>query len=127
MGGQVLEMLVVFISAIVVPVCVFGYILYKKRKYNHEERMRMIEKGMRPDTKKEEPVTEKQKHKSLESGVFFTAVAIGLLIGYLLKEGLGMDSVLAFFISIPLFVGLGNVGLYLFLKKDKEEKNAIEE
>ena len=110
----------------IAPLLLVGFIVYYKGKNAHAERVKMIEAGMRPDPKGADIVA-KKKYKSIESGVFFISVAIGLLVGYALDSSTTIDSVLAYFISIPLFVGIGNLALYFMISKKEEEEKAVEE
>lgn len=106
----------------IAPLILAGFVVYYKGKNDHTERLKMIEQGMRPDPKGSD-IAAKKKYKSMESGIFFLSVALGLLAGVGIKNALALDGVLAFFITIPFFVGIGNIILYYMIKKDDNNLN----
>ena len=81
------------------------------RKYMHDERMAMIEKGVGPDA-----LPKNRSYSGVQFGFLFIGAGVGLLIGYFLDRSFRMDEV-AYFSMIFLFGGLGLVASHLYVKK----------
>ena len=83
------------------------------RKYENEERMNMIEKGMNPS----ENVKPKNTSGPLRFSMLLMGVGIGLLMGYLLESNTRMDEA-AYFSMIFLFGGIG-LGIAYIIEERK--------
>ena len=107
-AGEILIPLIVFAA-------LFGTVFVIVSARNRE-RMAMIEKGY--EFKKEKkPIS----FLSIKTGIFFIGVALGLFLGYLLKEYTIIDEVIAFFSMVLLFGGISLVvNHFIALKLDKK-------
>lgn len=88
------------------------------RKYENEERMNMIEKGMNPGEIK------KSRNTSgpLRFSLLLMGVGVGLLMGYLLEANTRMDEA-AYFSMIFLFGGIGLGIAYIIEEKKLREES----
>ena len=90
------------------------------RKYENEERMSMIDKGMNPMDLKKIP---NNTSWSLRFSLLLIGLGAGLLVGYFLDSFTRMEEV-AYFSMILIFGGIGLVVSYLVEeKKAKNERN----
>ena len=115
------------IVGILVPITlfigVFTMIIFL-RKYENEERMAMIEKGINP--------ANTTKPKTHPSGTLrFTLLAIGagvgLLVGNMLEKANLVEEEVAYFAMVLLFGGVGLLVSYLIqLRQDEKEKRVRE-
>ncbi|MEN8247916.1 MAG: DUF6249 domain-containing protein, partial [Bacteroidota bacterium] len=91
------------------------------RKYMNIERMALIEKGENPY-----PTKPRQSNTSvpLRFSLLLIGFGLGLLVGYILYEALGMEEGVAYFSMIFVFGG-GGLGLAYIIeeKKAKEKEN----
>ena len=112
------EVIAVFIP-IVTVVSVIVMIIYLRR-FENEERMAMIEKGVDPAFFN----IKKQRNTSLplRFSLLMIGVGIGLFVGYILDSSMGMDEV-AYFSMLFIWGGAG-LGLAYIIeeKKIKEDK-----
>ncbi|MEM1407165.1 MAG: DUF6249 domain-containing protein [Bacteroidota bacterium] len=87
------------------------------RKYENDERMNMIEKGMNPA----EVTKTKNTSGPLRFSMLLMGVGIGLLMGYFLESSTRMDEA-AYFSMIFLFGGIGlGVAYVIEERKLKQE------
>jgi hypothetical protein len=110
------------ISPILIPisaiVCVFVTAVLL-RKFENDERMAMIEKGLNPYI----PKPRKPRSNSIITFHFATiaiGVSLGLLIGHLLESVFDMFGPVAYFSMILLFGGLGLLVSYFVQLKQEE-------
>jgi Domain of unknown function (DUF6249) len=110
-----------FLIPIVMFATVFG-ILYLFFNTRNKERMALIEKGVGADIFR---IGNKNRGRMyiLRFGMLFTGIAIGILIGYLLKQS-GMDEGVAFPSMIFLFSGIFLI--VNFITERKLNKNSPE-
>jgi hypothetical protein len=109
-----IEDILVPIVAMAVPICVVAIVFfykYQHRKFLHEERLAMIEKGLAPEDMKElaeVPITY-PRNRSLYGGITTTAVGLALLLG------LGTIGYGPWLLGglIPLAVGIGSIIAYV--------------
>jgi hypothetical protein len=113
--------------AILVPIAffigVFTMIIFL-RKYENDERMAMIEKGMNPvNTAK--PKT--NPSGTLRFALLAIGAGVGLLVGNTLEKANLVDDEVAYFSMVLLFGGLGLLVSYLIqLRQDQKEKRVRE-
>lgn len=98
------------------------------RKFENDERMAMIEKGLNPHT----PKPKRPRPKSTSMITFhFAAISIGLslglLIGHLLHSVLDMFAPIAYFSMILLFGGIGLLVSYAVQFNHEERAREREE
>jgi O-antigen/teichoic acid export membrane protein len=106
--------------AIMIPiVAIVGFfimIIYI-RKYENEERMAMIDKGVAPD------IFKKQSNPSgtLRGSLLLMGAGIGFLLGYFLDRNFDMEEV-GYFSMLFIFGGLG-LGIAYVIEEKKLRKN----
>lgn len=88
------------------------------RKYENEERMSMIDKGISPGDFKREP---SNSSWPLRFSLLLIGAGLGLMMGYFLDAHTRMDDV-AYFSMIFIFGGLGLGCSYLIEEKRKKNK-----
>ncbi|MBD0256494.1 MAG: hypothetical protein ICV83_12315, partial [Cytophagales bacterium] len=110
------------LAGILVPIAlfigVFTMIIFL-RKYENEERMAMIEKGMNPAN-----VTKPKTNPSgtLRFALLAIGAGIGLLVGNMLEKANLVEEEVAYFSMVLLFGGVGLLISYLIqLKQDEKE------
>ena len=114
----------VAILGVMIPIIsiigVFTTIVYL-RKYENQERMAMIDKGVDPQFFN----ARRNSNTSLplRISLLFIGGGIGLLFGYLLDSLFGMEEV-AYFSMLFIFGGLGLGGSYLIEEKKLKEEAA---
>ena len=87
------------------------------RKFENEERMAMIAKGLDPNIFKP-----KRAPVDLRYALVAIGASLGLLMGNLLEANTGVNDEIAYFSMLLLFGGLGLVVAYLIQqKKDQRE------
>ena len=86
------------------------------RKYENEERMAMIEKGISPEIFKKAQNTS----VALRFALLFIGGGTGLLMGYFLDSAFNMEEV-AYFSMLFIFGGLGLGTAYLVEEKKAKE------
>jgi F0F1-type ATP synthase assembly protein I len=108
MGAAELSMLIPIVSVISAIVM----IIYLRR-YENQERMAMIEKGVSPDL-----FAKRQRSASstLRFALLFIGAGVGLLLGYFLDSAFRMDEV-AYFSMLFIFGGLGLGAAYMIEEK----------
>jgi hypothetical protein len=89
------------------------------RKYENDEKMAMIAKGITPPQKKPREFNVSQ---SLQIGFILIGFGIGLLMGSLLESLTNIDGDTAHFAMIFIFGGLGLLASY-FYQMNLEKKN----
>ncbi|MEA5458231.1 DUF6249 domain-containing protein [Arcicella sp. LKC2W] len=92
------------------------------RKYENDERMAMIAKGINPMTRPQRVSREIEPSKFLGLGFILIGLGIGLLMGSLLEELTQINSEVAHFSMIFIFGGLGLLGSY-FYQMNVDKKN----
>ncbi|RFS13687.1 DUF6249 domain-containing protein [Emticicia sp. C21] len=109
--------------AIVVPVtaivCIVG-LLALLRKFDNDERMAMIEKGLTPPQKDSMRVN---PASALRWGCLFMGVGLGIFIANIFQSASDKDSEALYPASILFFGGLGLLfSYYIQLKLDERHK-----
>ncbi len=89
------------------------------RKYDNDERMAMIAKGIAPPQKTSRDVN---PSNSLRWGFLLVGVGVGLLMGSLLQNLIDINSDTAHFAMIFIFGGLGLLASY-FYQMNLDKKN----
>lgn len=108
--------------AVMIPIVsiigAFIMIIYLRR-YQNQERMAMIEKGVSPEI-----FTKKEMNTSvtLRFSLLLIGAGIGLLFGYFLDRSFDMEEV-AFFSMLFIFGGLGLGAAYLIEEKKIRKKS----
>lgn len=102
---------------IIVSLGAFVMIVYL-RKYEHAERLKMVEHGMDPHSR-----VQKKRGSGLKFALVAIGVGIGLLIGNMLDASGLVDEEVAYFSMSFLFGGLGLlIGYLIEAKQIKEEQ-----
>lgn len=113
MDHQVFAMFIPIVSII----GAFIMIVYL-RKYENQERMSMIEKGIDPGTVKKP----KSNTATISWALLLIGVGLGLLVGYYLDRTFDMEEV-AYFSMIFIFGGTGLGLSYLLTSKKEDQSN----
>lgn len=93
------------------------------RKFENDERMAMIEKGIDPGTKRRRV----SAIGTLRLALLAIGVSIGLLLGNILEVNIRIREEVAYFSMVLLFGGLGLLTSYLIqLNQEEKEKNLEE-
>ena len=108
---------------IVGTIAVFTMIIFL-RKYQNDERMAMIAKGIVPPQKTSHEVNPSH---SLRWGMVLVGFGIGLLMGSLLESLTNLDGDTAHFSMIFIFGGLGLLGSYFYQMNLDKKNNSIKE
>lgn len=106
---------------IIIPVSFFAFVFamfYVFFSTRNKERMAMIEKGVDSSLFKQQLPS--AKYFVLKVGLLFIGVALGVLFGYFLESGAGMEEGAAYVSMIFLFGGLGLVGGYLIQARNEK-------
>ena len=108
---------------IVLTVGAYVMVIYL-RKYQNQERMAMIEKGVDPKT------FNISRHGStsgaLRASLLLIGAGLGLLMGYFLDRAFYMEEV-AYFSMLFIFGGLGLGASYIIEEKKIKEENRIKQ
>lgn len=104
---------VVFMFGLI-PALIFSYALFTFIMKN-KERMAMIEKGILPIP---EPKQERPK-QDIKGAFFIAGVGLGVLVGYLVQQYLGMGEPFGYLSMAFLFGGIGLIIYYLMASKGK--------
>ena len=104
MGPDTLGILWLIIASVGVLVMVVFL-----RKYQNEEKLAMIEKGMNPTEGKPPRVA---SMAALRFALLIIGAGIGLLVGNLLEE-MGLQEPVAYFSMLFIFGGIGLVASYM--------------
>ena len=100
------------ITAIACLVCIL--IVYYIRTKN-QERMKLIDLGLNPDEGLN--VSEYRKQSSLQNGILFVSLGLGLFTGHLLVINYEiMDELITYLISLLLFCGIGFLVNFLIIR-----------
>ena len=108
---------------IVGTIAVFTMIIFL-RKYQNDERMAMIAKGIVPPQKTSHEVNPSH---SLRWGFVLVGFGIGLLMGPLLESLTNLDGDTAHFSMIFIFGGLGLLGSYFYQMNLDKKNNSIKQ
>ena len=123
---DMLDKTLVPIIALLIPIVgtigVFTMIIFL-RKYQNDERMAMIAKGITPPQKLSGSREVNPSH-SLRWGFVLVGFGIGLLMGSLLENLTNMDDETANFSMIFIFGGLGLLASY-FYQMNLDKKNQL--
>ncbi len=119
---MVSEGLVALLIPIVSTVGLFTMIVFL-RKFDNDEKMAMIAKGMMPPSKS----ININPANSLRWGLVAIGVGLGLLIGHFLETNLGFDDEVAYFSMIFVFGGIGLLLSYFLQMKINEKQQHKEE
>ena len=110
-------------SPILIPIILFiglFTMIIFLRKYENEERMAMIEKGITPGIANKPKIS---PSGTLRFGLLAVGAGIGLLMGNFLEKALGLDEVIAYFSMVLLFGGGGLLVSYMVqMRQDEKEK-----
>ena len=111
------------ISPILIPIIstvgLFTMIIFL-RKYENEERMAMIEKGITPGIANKPKIS---PSGTLRFGLLAVGAGIGLLMGNFLEKSLGFNEEIAYFSMVLLFGGGGLLVSYMVqMRQDEKEK-----
>lgn len=119
---MVSEGMVALLIPIVGTVGLFTMIVFL-RKFENDEKMAMIAKGMMPPSKS----ININPANSLRWGLLAIGVGLGLLIGHFLETSLGFDDEVAYFSMIFVFGGIGLLSSYFLQMKINEKQQRKEE
>ena len=119
---MVSEGMVALLIPIVSTVGLFTMIVFL-RKFDNDEKMAMIAKGMMPPSKS----ININPANSLRWGLVAIGVGLGLLIGHFLEANLGFDDEVAYFSMIFVFGGIGLLLSYFLQMKINEKQGRKEE
>jgi len=114
-------------AAILVPISlgigVFVMIVFL-RKYENDERMAMIQKGINPGN-----VSRQRTNPSgtLRFALLAIGAGVGLLVGNVLETTTSLDDEVAYFSMVLLFGGLGLLTAYLLQSKQEEKEKREKE
>jgi hypothetical protein len=92
------------------------------RKYQNQERMAMIEKGVDPQTFRIDRL--RNTSGPLRAALLLIGGGIGLLLGYFLDQAFYMEEV-GYFSMLFIFGGIGLGASYLIEEKKIKEENKI--
>jgi hypothetical protein len=115
--GNMVALLAVFIP-IIGTIGLFTMIVFI-RKYQNDEKMAMIAKGITPPQKASHQINPSH---SLRWGFILVGFGVGLLMGSLLESLTNMDGETAHFSMIFIFGGLGLLASY-FYQMNIDKKN----
>jgi len=107
-----------------IPVIVLYYNYQHKKNVMNERRL-MIEKGLTPPPMQEMKSTF-QRGDSTSRGMNMIAVALGLLVGYLLSRYFMIKGPFAIFGSILFFLGMANILSSTILKSNSSDSKKID-
>ncbi|MEA4918899.1 DUF6249 domain-containing protein [Proteiniphilum sp.] len=117
---DILVPIVAIVSAFGFPVVLLWVILeIRKINLRNRERMSLISQGIIP----EEEIRQKRnpnRFVSLRNGIVLIGIAIGILVGFAVTEGMSLTDEKAFWIysaSILLFLGIGYL-VYFFTTRN---------
>jgi uncharacterized membrane protein YfcA len=105
------------------------YFHYQHKQRQMDERKLMIEKGLTPPPL---PVHENNyqwaghKSQNLGKGLNMIAIALGLMVGYLLSKYLSIRGPFCIIGGILFFLGLANVVNAMITKKESSNENKAE-
>jgi len=106
---------------IVALVGAFILVIYL-RKYQHDERLVMIEKGVGVELF--DSMRPRSASGALRAALLLIGSGLGLLMGHVLERNLNMEEEVAYFSMVLIFGGLGLGAAYLVEeKKIKEERS----
>ncbi|MFY7825595.1 MAG: DUF6249 domain-containing protein [Flectobacillus sp.] len=129
-NDMVSEGMVALLIPIVSTVGFFTMIVFL-RKFENDEKMAMIAKGIVPPSKSINinPANSLNINpaNSLRWGLVAVGVGLGLLIGHFLETSLGFDDDVAYFSMIFVFGGIGLLLSYFLQMKINEKQGRKEE
>jgi len=106
---------------IILSICAAIVWIYH-RKFENQERMAMIEKGM--DPKSFHVTRRRDTSVALRTSLLFIGAGTGLFMGYFLDSTFYMEEV-AYFSMLFIFGGLGLGASYLIEEKKIKQENRI--
>lgn len=89
------------------------------RKYQNQERMAMIDKGVNPELFAKKP-NQSNPSVTLRFSLLLIGIGAGILLGYFLDRKFGMEEV-AYFSMLFIFGGIGLGAAYLIEEKKFRE------
>ena len=103
--------IVAIISAFGFPIALL-WVIMELRKVNlrNKERMSLISQGIIPQEEERKQKRSPNRFVSLRNGIVLIGIAIGILVGFSITEGMSLTDEKAFWIyssSILLFLGIG--------------------
>ncbi len=121
--------IVAIVSAFGFPIVLLWVILeIRKVNLRNRERMALISQGIIP----EEEVKQKRnpnRFVSLRNGIVLIGIAIGILVGFSISEGMVLEDEKSFWIyssSILLFLGIGFLVYFFTTRNMKMEAETLE-
>lgn len=105
-----------------VPIMVI-YFYNQQKKRIMEERRLMIEKGLTPPPMGESIDLFRNRRNPLHRGLNMMAIALGLIVGYLIYEGTQLHLPFCIIGSILFFLGLSNIFIAIFANKKQNVNN----
>jgi hypothetical protein len=117
---DILVPIVAIVSAFGFPVALL-WVIMELRKVNlrNRERMSLISQGIIPEEEIKQK-TNPNRFVSLRNGIVLIGIAIGILVGFSITEGMSLSDEKAFWIyssSILLFLGIGYL-VYFFTTRN---------
>jgi len=109
------------LGGLFISIAVFGFlfgVFYLFVNARHKERMALIEKGAEASIFFSGKPRPSGKYWTLRLGMFFSGLAIGTLLGFLLAS-IGVIEPVAYLSMIFLFGGLGLILFYIIFKDVK--------
>ena len=117
-----MEVAVVGVFVPIVLIIGAAVVMVYLRKYQNQERMAMIEKGVDPKTFRINRL--RDSSGALRLALLLIGAGIGLLMGYFLDRTFYMEEV-AYFSMLFIFGGLGLGASYLIEEKKYKDENRI--
>lgn len=113
--------IVAIISAFGFPIALL-WVIMELRKVNlrNRERMSLISQGIIPQEEEIKQKRSPNRFVSLRNGIVLIGIAIGILVGFSITEGMSLTDEKAFWIyssSILLFLGIGYL-VYFFTTRN---------
>ncbi len=117
----------VFLVPITLFIGIFTMLIFL-RKYENEERMAMIEKGINPHGLNPGGTKSRLNPSgTLRFALLAIGAGIGLLVGNVLENMMRFEEGIAYIAMVLVFGGLGLLASYVIqLKQDEKEKRARE-
>lgn len=117
---DILVPIVAIVSAFGFPVALL-WVIMELRKVNlrNRERMSLISQGIIPEEEIKQK-TNPNRFVSLRNGIVLIGIAVGILVGFSITEGMSLSDEKAFWIytsSILLFLGIGYL-VYFFTTRN---------
>ncbi|MDO5664381.1 MAG: DUF6249 domain-containing protein [Bacteroidia bacterium] len=126
MFGEIVPLFAI-LGVFFAPVLVVWIILeFRKSKLRNNEKMALIAQGIiPPEESRTKLKTNPNRFVSLRNGIVLIGIAIGILTGFSISEGMALEEEKAFWIyssSILLFLGIGYL-IYFFVTRNMTISN----